>query len=67
MSIDQFVNTMLGGDPDMTLSARLGRDYRGTFMEKFVDWLFWVQEYDYNHCERADSHESDEGKDAVLR
>lgn len=62
ISIDQFFNTLLGGDPDETISSRLGKNYKGTWMEKFVDWLFRKQKPD--HCEGA--IESDEGKDAII-
>jgi len=66
ISIDQLINTILGGDMDMTLSARLGRNYRGTWMERFVDWLFQWQGNENGHCENADWWESDEGKDAII-
>ena len=66
ISIDQLVNTLFGGDPDMTISARLGRNYRGTWMERFVDWMFSWQNRPDGHCENADWWESDEGKDAVI-
>jgi hypothetical protein len=66
ISIDQLVNTLAGGDPDMTISARLGRNYKGTWLEKFVDWMFQWQGNPNGHCENADWWESDEGKDAVL-
>lgn len=59
IALDQFGNTLFGGDPDETISSRLGKHYRGTLLEKFVDWLFWP-----NHCEGA--AENDEGKDAIL-
>ena len=65
ISIDQLINTLAGGDPDMTISARLGRNYRGTFIARFVDWLFQWQG-NKSHVENADYWESDEGKDAVI-
>lgn len=65
ISIDQLGNTILGGDPDMTISARLGRNYRGTWMSKVVDWMFAWQGHK-SHTENADFYEQDEGKDAVI-
>ena len=66
ISIDQFFNTLAGGDPDMTISARLGRNYKGSWLERFVDWLFKWQNRPDGHCENADWWESDEGKDAII-
>ena len=65
ISIDQLANTLLGGDPDMTISARLGRNYDGSWMKIFVDWLFKWQGHD-SHCDNADKWEQDEGKDAII-
>jgi hypothetical protein len=66
ISLDQFFNTLAGGDPDMTISARLGRNYKGTWLERIVDWMFnWQHNVD-GHCENADWWESDEGKDAII-
>jgi hypothetical protein len=66
ISIDQFFNTLAGGDPDMTISARIGRNYRGTCLERFVDWMFKWQGHEQGHCENANEWEQDEGKDAVI-
>jgi len=59
IGIDQLGNALLGGDPDETISSRLGKNYRGSFLEKFVDKIFGD-----GHCEG--SLEEDEGKDAIL-
>jgi hypothetical protein len=59
ISLDQLGNTILFGDPDETISSRLGKNYRGTWIERLVDWMF----YD-GHCENAE--EKDEGKDTIL-
>lgn len=67
IAIDQLINTILGGDPDMTISARLGRNYRGTKIEKIVDWIFSYQNNPEGHCENADEWEKDEGKDAIIK
>lgn len=66
ISIDQLINTVFGGDPDMTISARLGRNYKNTLLEKLVDWMFSWQNHPQGHCENADEWEKDEGKDAVI-
>lgn len=68
ISIDQFANTVLGGDPDMTISSRLGRNYKGTWMAKFVDWLFSWQKRDgsKSHVENASYWESDDGSEAII-
>ena len=62
LSLDQMANSILGGDPDETISSRLGRNYDGTWMERFVNWLFKWQKDD--HC--TNSIEQDEGKDAII-
>jgi len=62
IAFDQFINTLLGGDPDETISSRLG---------KFKDqvalyaWLCLLLDYiDPGHCRKA--IEPDEGKDQLL-
>lgn len=65
MSFDQLVNTFLGGDPDMSLSARLGRNYKDSWMRKLVDWFF-IRKSEH-HCQDADWWEQDEGKDQVIK
>lgn len=62
ISLDQLGNTLLLGDPDETISSRVGKNYHDTIFEKFINWLFMVQE---NHCERA--IEMDEGANAIFR
>lgn len=59
ISFDQFVNTLAGGDPDETISSRLGKNFKNSELRKFVDFLFKK-----GHCEGA--IEEDEGDDAVL-
>lgn len=59
ISIDQFVNTVFGGDPDETISSRLGKDrdknWFTTHLSSFLDW------FESDHVEK--SIEEDEGKD----
>ena len=67
ISLDQFANTVLGGDPDETISSRIGklvvrygRKYRLAY------WLCrLLHAFDPKHCERA--IEADEGKDQVVK
>lgn len=66
ISIDQLVNTILGGDPDWTISSRLGRNYPGTWMAKFVDWLFAWQGYENGHVDNAQKWETDDGSEAIF-
>lgn len=64
-----MVNTILGGDPDMTISSRIGRNYNGTFIAKFIDFLFsWQKrEGSKSHVENAAYWETDDGKDAIIK
>ena len=55
IALDQFANTVLGGSPDETLSARAWRTEQdgkifGRFFRPLIDTLlFW----DKNHCRSA--------------
>jgi len=61
--IDQGLNTALGGDPDETLSSRLGK-HRARC--RLCDWLCRVLDrIDPGHC--ADAIEADEGEHEVIR
>lgn len=70
ISIDQLGNTILGGDPDETISSRLGKikvKHGGRIplyrpLSKAVDW--GLDRIDPNHS--IDAIEKDEGKDAIL-
>jgi hypothetical protein len=70
LSLDQLGNTLLGGDPDETISSRLGklkRRHGGTIpwtrpLSKIVDW--GLEKIDPGHS--TDSIEEDEGGDAVI-
>ncbi len=70
IGLDQFGNAILGGDPDETISSRLGKlkvRHGGNIpwyrpLSKFVDW--GLDKIDPNHS--IDAIEHDEGKDAVL-
>ena len=56
ISIDQLLNTLIGGDPDETISSRCGKR-----KIKVCKWLCKaLHMFDKNHCE--ESIEIDEGK-----
>ena len=70
ISIDQLGNTITGGDPDETISSRLGKmkvKHGGRIpwyrpLSKVVDW--GLDKIDKNHS--IDAIETDEGKDAIV-
>ena len=70
ISIDQFGNTITGGDPDETISSRLGKmkvKHGGRIpwyrpLSKVVDW--GLDKIDPNH--NIDAIEADEGKNAIV-
>lgn len=69
IAIDQLFNTLLLGDPDETLSSRVGKARRGgsrfgTFLANAIDLLFFWQQ-NPGHCER--SIEYDEGGRQISR
>lgn len=69
LGIDQLVNAVVAGDPDETMSSRIGkikRKHNGVIpwfhpIPKIVDW--GLELIDDNHC--IDAIEEDEGKDEV--
>lgn len=62
ISIDQFFNTLLGGDPDETISSRAGKRESNC---KLCKWLCkFLNKLDPDHCK--DSIETDEGKDESI-
>lgn len=70
ISIDQFGNTLLGGDPDETISSRLGKlksRNGGRIpwtrpLSKLIDWI--LDKIDPNHSTKA--IEKDEGSNALI-
>lgn len=62
ISIDQLVNTIFGGDPDETISSRLGKDRKKNCVTKFLSWF--LDRFEGSHVEK--SIEDDEGKDKSL-
>lgn len=56
ISFDQFINSVMAGDRDETISGRAGRVFFGTSWEMFINFIMM----DKNHCKK--SIERDEGK-----
>jgi hypothetical protein len=68
ISFDQTINTLAGGDPDETISSRLGRNYPHSVLARIVDVMFFWQSYNKvikSHVINA--IEAGEGGDAVLK
>ncbi len=70
ISIDQLGNTFAGGDPDETISSRLGKlklKHKGSIpwtrpLSKIID--YGLDKIDPNHS--IDAIEEDEGSDALI-
>ena len=70
IGLDQFGNAIAGGDPDETISSRLGKlkiKHNGTIpwrrpFSKLID--YGLDKIDSNHS--IDAIESDEGKNALF-
>ena len=63
ISIDQFGNVLLGGDPDETISSRSGKTEHKS---RVAYWLCRALHLlDPNHCKDAIEH--DEGKEAAWK
>lgn len=61
---DQKVNAILGGNPDVTVSSKVG--YLSTngsntarLMEIVIDWLFYKLAGQLNHCFASIEHDED--------
>lgn len=67
IGMSQFGNTLLGGDPDMTISGRSGRAIKEgrCFLCRSLCWFLHL--IDHNHCAKADKNEADEGRDSVVK
>lgn len=62
VSVDQLANTLLAGDPDETLSSRMGKRVPGCRVCTFL--CFWLDKLDPRHCHK--SIERDEGDDGLV-
>ena len=71
ISIDQLVNTLFGGDPDETISSRLGKwaregeNKQGIRKHIFNFVNFIVEFFEKDHFKK--SIEEDEGDDAAIK
>lgn len=64
ISIDQFANTVFLGDPDETISSRMGKKIKEGTRGRIPLWLCKALHIvDKNHC--TNSIEEEEGKDNV--
>lgn len=58
IAIDQGWNAFLGGNPDETISSRVGKSAEegsrfGVLCEKIIDWLFFKLTKEINHCRNS--------------
>lgn len=65
IALDQLANTLLGGDPDETMSSRMGKNIRAGKCTLCKVICLVLNKIDPNHCEK--SIESDEGSRQVTR
>lgn len=63
VAIDQLANTLLGGDPDETMSSRMGKNVRAGKCKLCKVICYFLNKIDPNHCEK--SIEPDEGSRQV--
>lgn len=55
LGVDQFVNVIMFGDPDETISSRAGRVWPNSLWSNFIDWLFfWQSKHTYNAIEKSE-------------
>jgi hypothetical protein len=66
ISLDQFVNTLFGGDPDETISSRMGKHLAKHDKCPFCNWLCGLLNLiQKDHCIKA--IEEDEGNDSSFK
>lgn len=61
IAVDQLLNTLTFGDPDETLSSRMGKRVHRCKLCRAACRL--LHRFDPNHCEKTIEH--DEGKDEI--
>lgn len=61
VGVDQLANAVLLGDPDETISSRLGKNYPRCSFCRFICRL--LDKVDKRHCQKSIEH--DEGKDEI--
>lgn len=67
VSSSQSLNAWLGGDPDSTLSARMGRAIAAGRCWLCRPVCALLNLIDKRHCQNAAAAETDEGKDEVVK
>ncbi len=67
VALDQQANALLLGDPDMTLSGRMGRAIRLGQCALCKPICKVLEILGKDHCEKQDVKEADEGKDQLTR
>lgn len=69
ISLDQLLNTIIAGDPDETISSRVGkaaqRSKIAKVLESIINLMFWPFKGNLNHCQQ--SIEVDEGSDSLSK
>lgn len=66
IALDQLANAILAGDPDETISSRVGKRIRSDQATRPERWLARLLDLlDHNHVEEA--IEEDEGNDETLK
>uniref|UniRef100_A0A6M3J526 Uncharacterized protein n=1 Tax=viral metagenome TaxID=1070528 RepID=A0A6M3J526_9ZZZZ len=58
VSSDQYINTFFGGNPDTTISGRVGYHAANgrvgyALAERVINWLFYIAARQKNHCRDA--------------
>ena len=67
VAVDRLINALTGGDPEMTLSGRMGRAVAEGRC-KACGVVCWVlDKFDTNHCARVSENEAAEGDDEVVK
>ena len=59
---DQFINALFMGNPDVTISSKVGYMARegsetAKKMAVVIDWMFWVTIKQENHCAASIEHD----------
>lgn len=65
IAVDQFANTILGGDPDETISSRMGKHVKEGKCKFCKLICLLLDKIDPGHCDS--SIESDEGGRQVVK
>lgn len=63
IGVDQLVNAILGGDPDETLSSRMGKNIARGECKLCKIICYFLNKIDSDHCHKA--IETDEGERQV--